>query len=245
MKKPEVLIVGGARTPMADYVRRAEGRVGAGARGDRRSRRTSEDRRQTGVDRPRGDRQRPSNQRGCDLRCTARRPEGGPARRRPGADGEPALRVGHSGSRQRRADDSTRRSGRRADRRGREHEPGAARHSAASAAVSSWDRGKLEDSLWDALLDTHCGCTMAATAENCAVKLRRVAAGAGTGYALRSQQLADKAWREGRFADEVVPVEIEDAKRRANGQPRRSHASGDDDWRSWPHCRRPSRRTAA
>ena len=31
-------------------------------------------------------------------------------------------------------------------------------------------QGDLEDSLWAALLDTHCGCTMAATAENCAAK---------------------------------------------------------------------------
>jgi acetyl-CoA acetyltransferase len=31
-------------------------------------------------------------------------------------------------------------------------------------------QGQLEDSLWSALLDTHCGCTMAATAENCAAR---------------------------------------------------------------------------
>ena len=31
-------------------------------------------------------------------------------------------------------------------------------------------QGQLEDTLWSALLDTHCGCTMAATAENCAAK---------------------------------------------------------------------------
>ena len=29
-------------------------------------------------------------------------------------------------------------------------------------------QGKLEDSLWEALLDPYCGCTMAITAENCA-----------------------------------------------------------------------------
>src|SRR5919202_1091008 len=29
-------------------------------------------------------------------------------------------------------------------------------------------QGQLEDTLWSALLDTHCGCTMALTAENCA-----------------------------------------------------------------------------
>ncbi|HVZ20336.1 MAG TPA: hypothetical protein VG871_04700, partial [Vicinamibacterales bacterium] len=31
-------------------------------------------------------------------------------------------------------------------------------------------QGQLEDSLWSALLDTHCGCMMANTAENCAAK---------------------------------------------------------------------------
>src|SRR3982751_428358 len=31
-------------------------------------------------------------------------------------------------------------------------------------------QGKLEDSLWECLLDQHCGCTMAVTAENCASK---------------------------------------------------------------------------
>ena len=31
-------------------------------------------------------------------------------------------------------------------------------------------QGQLEDTLWTAQLDTHCGCTMAATAENCAAK---------------------------------------------------------------------------
>src|ERR671921_1707533 len=31
-------------------------------------------------------------------------------------------------------------------------------------------QGQLEDTLWSALLDTHCGCTMAGTAENCATK---------------------------------------------------------------------------
>src|SRR5262249_46415443 len=29
---------------------------------------------------------------------------------------------------------------------------------------------RLEDSLWEALLDTHCNCSMAITAENCAAK---------------------------------------------------------------------------
>src|SRR3954470_9556144 len=72
-------------------------------------------------------------------------------------------------------------------------------------------QGKLEDYLWEALLDPYCGCTMAMTAENCAAKY-------GIGreeqdcFALRSQQLADKAMKARRFADEIVPVEIKTRK---------------------------------
>jgi acetyl-CoA acetyltransferase family protein len=72
-------------------------------------------------------------------------------------------------------------------------------------------QGNLEDTLWSALLDTHCGCTMAVTAENCAAKYA-VSREEQDRYAIRSQQLADQAWREGRFADEVVPVEIKSRK---------------------------------
>ena len=50
-------------------------------------------------------------------------------------------------------------------------------------------QGQLEDSLWSALLDTHCGCTMAATAENCATKYG-IPREAQDEYAIRSQQLA-------------------------------------------------------
>ncbi|HEV8395290.1 MAG TPA: acetyl-CoA C-acyltransferase, partial [Vicinamibacterales bacterium] len=71
--------------------------------------------------------------------------------------------------------------------------------------------GKLEDSLWEALLDSYCGCTMAATAENCAAKYA-ISREEQDCYALRSQQLADKAWRDGRFAEEVVPVEVKTRK---------------------------------
>ncbi len=68
-------------------------------------------------------------------------------------------------------------------------------------------QGQLEDTLWSALLDTHCGCTMAATAENCAAKYA-VSREEQDRYALRSQQLAAAAWQAGRFTDEVVPVTI-------------------------------------
>ena len=72
-------------------------------------------------------------------------------------------------------------------------------------------QGQLEDTLWSALLDTHCGCTMAATAENCAAKYG-VSREAQDEYAMRSQQLAARAWAEERFADEVVPVELKTRK---------------------------------
>ena len=72
-------------------------------------------------------------------------------------------------------------------------------------------QGQLEDTLWSALLDTHCGCTMAGTAENCAAKYA-VSRQEQDEYAIRSQQLADKAWKEGRFKDEVVPVELKSRK---------------------------------
>ena len=72
-------------------------------------------------------------------------------------------------------------------------------------------QGQLEDTLWSALLDTHCGCTMAATAENCAAKYG-VSREAQDEYAMRSQQLASRAWGEGRFDDEVVPVELKTRK---------------------------------
>jgi len=72
-------------------------------------------------------------------------------------------------------------------------------------------QGNLEDTLWSALLDTHCGCTMAGTAENCAVAYG-ISREEQDAYAIRSQQLADKAWKEGRLKEEVVPVEIKSRK---------------------------------
>jgi acetyl-CoA acetyltransferase family protein len=68
-------------------------------------------------------------------------------------------------------------------------------------------QGKLEDSLWEALTDTHCGCSMAVTAENCAGKYG-IPRQAQDEYALRSQQLAADAWEEGRLAEEVVGVDV-------------------------------------
>jgi acetyl-CoA acetyltransferase family protein len=72
-------------------------------------------------------------------------------------------------------------------------------------------QGQLEDTLWSALLDTHCGCTMAGTAENCAAKYN-VSREEQDAYAIRSQQLAEQAWKEGRLTEEVVPVELKSRK---------------------------------
>jgi acetyl-CoA acetyltransferase family protein len=72
-------------------------------------------------------------------------------------------------------------------------------------------QGKLEDSLWEALLDSYCGCTMALTAENCAARYG-ISRADQDAFAVRSQQLADRASTEQRFADEIVPVEIKTRK---------------------------------
>jgi acetyl-CoA acetyltransferase family protein len=68
-------------------------------------------------------------------------------------------------------------------------------------------QGALEDSLFEGLRDTMCNMFMAETAEKCA-SIYHVSREEQDRYALRSQQRADDAWKHGRFADEVVPVEI-------------------------------------
>ncbi len=73
------------------------------------------------------------------------------------------------------------------------------------------NQGKLEDSLYEALLDPYCGLFMAQTAEKCAAKYS-ISREAQDAYAIRSQQAAGKAWAEGRFNDEVTPVEIKSRK---------------------------------
>jgi acetyl-CoA acetyltransferase family protein len=71
--------------------------------------------------------------------------------------------------------------------------------------------GKLEDSLMVALLDTHCGYYMAQTAENLARK-HAISREEQDEFALLSQKRAAEAWEAGRFKDEVVPVEIKSKK---------------------------------
>jgi acetyl-CoA acyltransferase 2 len=72
-------------------------------------------------------------------------------------------------------------------------------------------QGKLEDSLYEALLDPICGLFMAQTAERCAAKYS-ISRDEQDKYALRSQQCADEAWKIGFFAEEVVPVEVKTRK---------------------------------
>ena len=72
-------------------------------------------------------------------------------------------------------------------------------------------QGKLEDSLYECLLDPMCGLFMAQTAEKCAAQYH-ISREAQDHYALRSQQRASEAWQSGWFADEVIPVEIKSRK---------------------------------
>lgn len=70
---------------------------------------------------------------------------------------------------------------------------------------------QLEDSLWEALVDSYTGCGMAITAENLAEKygLTREEVDA---YALRSQQAARRAQQAGFLAEEIVPVTVKDRR---------------------------------
>jgi acetyl-CoA acetyltransferase family protein len=66
--------------------------------------------------------------------------------------------------------------------------------------------GKLEDSLMVALLDTHCGLYMAQTSDNLARK-HSISREDMDAYALRSQKAAAAARERGVFRDEIVPVD--------------------------------------
>ena len=71
----------------------------------------------------------------------------------------------------------------------------------------------LEDSLWETVRDAQCGLSMAETAENLAQQYR-VARDAVDCYAALSQARARDAWARGDYADEVVPVMLQDRKTR-------------------------------
>ena len=68
-------------------------------------------------------------------------------------------------------------------------------------------QGHLEDSLYEGLRDSMCDMFMAQTAEKCAANYN-ISRVEQDRFAIRSQRCANEAWQQGRFADEVVPVEI-------------------------------------
>ena len=72
--------------------------------------------------------------------------------------------------------------------------------------------GKLEDSLMSGLFDPVSGCTMSDTAENLAVQYG-ITRQACDEFALRSQQLAEAAFRACRMKEEVSPVEVKKGKK--------------------------------
>ena len=70
---------------------------------------------------------------------------------------------------------------------------------------------QLEDSLWEALVDSYIGCGMAITAENLAEKYG-ISREQVDEYALRSQMAARRAQQAGLLAEEIVPVTVKDRK---------------------------------
>jgi len=83
----------------------------------------------------------------------------------------------------------------------------------------------LEDSLWAALQDPQCGLSMAETAENLAERYKLTRREVDE-YALLTQQRARRAWDEGVFTDEVIPVPARN--------PRTKQL---EDWRADEHMR--------
>jgi acetyl-CoA acetyltransferase family protein len=76
--------------------------------------------------------------------------------------------------------------------------------------------GKLEDSLMVALLDSYCGLSMANTAERYGDQ-QGITRQMQDEFALRSQQMADAAYQEGRLQDEIVPVPLRNSKGEPTG----------------------------
>jgi acetyl-CoA acetyltransferase family protein len=72
-------------------------------------------------------------------------------------------------------------------------------------------QGKLEDSLMVALLDTYCNTPMAGTAENLARKFE-ISREEQDQYALRSQQETKRAQDAGYLSEEIVAVEVKTRK---------------------------------
>jgi acetyl-CoA acyltransferase 2 len=77
--------------------------------------------------------------------------------------------------------------------------------------------GKLEDSLMVALLDSYCNLYMANTAELLGSEFG-ITREMQDEFALRSQQKADAAYKEGRIQEELVPVPLRNSKGEATGE---------------------------
>jgi len=67
-------------------------------------------------------------------------------------------------------------------------------------------QGTMHDTLWDGLVDTYCNLGMGPTAEKLAGQYG-ITREESDEYALRSQALTAEAQKDGRLADEIVPVE--------------------------------------
>jgi acetyl-CoA acyltransferase 2 len=72
--------------------------------------------------------------------------------------------------------------------------------------------GALEDFLFVGLTDSYCGLPMGMTAEKLAAQTGITRADADA-YALRSQQAADAAAKAGVFKEEIVPVEVKQGRK--------------------------------
>ena len=72
--------------------------------------------------------------------------------------------------------------------------------------------GVLEDFLFVGLTDTYCGLPMALTAEKLAEQTG-VTRKDSDAYALRSQQAAETAYKAGYFKEEIVPVEVKQGRK--------------------------------
>ena len=77
--------------------------------------------------------------------------------------------------------------------------------------------GKLEDSLMVALLDSYCGLSMANTAELYGSQ-HGITRELQDEFALRSQALADDAYKAGRMQEELVPVPLKNSKGELSGE---------------------------
>ena len=203
-------ILGGARTPMADYAGKFKD-VSAIELGAIASRAAME---RTGVAPELVDHVVFGNvlHTSSDAIYGARHValKAGAADRGARADGQPAVRLGPAGGRHGRADDSPRRGRRRARRRHGEHEPGAARHPRAARGLR----------LGQGSSRTRCGPACSTRTAGARWRRRRRTARRSTASPARSRigtrsaasSSPTQAWTAGRFAEEVVPVEIKARK---------------------------------